>query len=195
MSKLPWLLDAGMASDPQQRQKALALLELLASPPGSGSGSGSGSGGGSSSASISAAQLVQDYGTAVYVALGLWIRARRWPLIPARFYDRAVELGHTPDQAESAEGDQDHQGVQRLLERLPRHSTEAVESVAREAVQLLYVAPMVAGHTTHELATLLAPAFLWVRTAHPLTRRPPPAATCHMPHTTDCSVLTCPVLS
>jgi hypothetical protein len=80
-------------------------------------------------------------------------------LIPIRFYARATHA----DSDLSSEPAHDPERVKRLLRQLPRHSAEAVESVAREAVQLLYITPRVAGQTTHELASLLAPAFLWVR--------------------------------
>ena len=80
-------------------------------------------------------------------------------MIPIRFYARATNA----DSDLNSEPAHHPQRAKRLLRQLPRHSAEAVENVAREAVQLLYVAPRIAGQTTHELASLLAPAFLWVR--------------------------------
>lgn len=148
----PWLLAMDVGAYPKLRAKANSLLQLLAKCGVSGTDS------------MSAAKVAQEYGTAVYSALGLWMRARRWPLIPIRFYARAT--GADPDLLTESVDVDDQDRVKQLLRQLPRHSTEAVESVAREAVQLLYVAPRIAGHTTHELATLLAPAFLWVRIHH-----------------------------
>ena len=141
----PWLLDVNLAADSALRAKAHSLLQLLAT------------GGLSGKDALSAAKLAQEYGTAVYAALSLWVRARRWPLIPIRFYARATSM----DSDVSSEPAHDPERVKRLLRQLPRHSAEAVESVAREAVQLLYVAPRIAGRTTQEFASLLAPAFLW----------------------------------
>ena len=141
----PWLLDVNLAGDSALRAKAHSLLQLLAT------------GGLSGKDALSAAKLAQEYGTAVYAALSLWVRARRWPLIPIRFYARATSM----DSEVSSEPAHEPERVKRLLRQLPRHSAEAVESVAREAVQLLYVAPRIAGRTTQEFASLLAPAFLW----------------------------------
>lgn len=55
----------------------------------------------------------------------------------------------------------DGEAVARLLQQLPRRKLEAVASVTKEAVQLLHVAPMVAGASPKVLASLLAPTFLW----------------------------------
>ena len=98
-------------------------------------------------------QVVREHGEeAVLAALVLWLRARRWPLIPLRYYHRATATQTSTEPP----------SLQQLLARLPTRCAEQVGVVAREACQLIYLAPGVAGSGVEAMASILAP----VRTKH-----------------------------
>ena len=93
-------------------------------------------------------QVVREHGEeAVLAALVLWLRARRWPLIPLRYYHRAT----------SSQTSTEPPALQQLLGRLPTRCAEQVSVVAREACQLIYLAPGVAGSGVEAMASILAP--------------------------------------
>ena len=93
-------------------------------------------------------QVVREHGEeAVLAALVLWLRARRWPLIPLRYYHRATATQTSTEPP----------SLQQLLGRLPTRCAEQVSVVAREACQLIYLAPGVAGSGVEAMASILAP--------------------------------------
>ena len=92
--------------------------------------------------------MVREHGEeAVLAALVLWLRARRWPLIPLRYYHRATATQTSTEPP----------SLRQLLGRLPTRCAEQVSVVAREACQLIYLAPGVSGSGVEAMASILAP--------------------------------------